>query len=413
MMTGDTDTKCFRFPVDMVHRTRACHSAYVVLTLWSLGVEPAILGSSYEENVKSQVPAFPSPSPITHQTWKDHLGDDKYYQAYISFFEDELKIKSFNKLLEEYVFEASANVIMGASSNQPKMLDRFFAGLLHPMIHTGFGLEFTLPGILAEALAMTAVHEAEGGGLLPPEWFLPAATSFLSQFVYSVAISNKGTKPNIHAFTILSRILNDPELGGYEDPGHRNPYPGVVQAYGKTILKYLDKKVEELIWTMVLLMPGSHFKAEFYLMHLLTRSSQIQLLRGYFAVCMAWYVGRFLYGCKNATSHSTRPSTKPAHRRQSLTVVSRGYHPNSWLPIIQSTLAHPDSHLPKLQRALNEYSAHFGLTPAGTCELIDGTLFIRAAGLTFSSLGWVREGEAPGAWNEEGFFTSSDVCIDN
>jgi hypothetical protein len=139
----------------------------VVLTLWSLGVEPAILGSSYEKNVKSQVPAFPSPSPITHQTWKDHLGDDKYvllldlmmsfkysfyryYQAYISFFEDELKIKSFNKLLEEYVFEASANVIIGASSNQPKMLDRFFAGLLHPMIHTGFGLEFTLPGILAE-----------------------------------------------------------------------------------------------------------------------------------------------------------------------------------------------------------------------------------------------------------------------
>lgn len=91
---------------------------------------------------------------------------------------------------------------------------------------------------------MTAVHEAEGGGLLPPQWFLPPATSFLSRFAHSVGISDKGTRPNVHAFTNLSRILNDPELGGYKDPGHRNPYPGVVQTYGKTILKYVDQ------WTL-------------------------------------------------------------------------------------------------------------------------------------------------------------------
>lgn len=39
-------------------------------------------------------------------------------------------------------------------------------------------------------------------------------------------------------------------------------------------------------------------------------------------------------------------------------------------------------------------------------ELIDGTLFIRAAGLTIARLGWVREGEPPkeGSWDERGFF---------
>jgi hypothetical protein len=162
----------------------------------------------------------------------------------------------------------------------------------------------------------------------------------------------------------------------------------------------------------------------------LTRSSQIQLLRGYFAVCMAWYVGRGrpsfdikAFFTDATTLHPTPPGPRPSpHTGVNPSPSSpEAITPNSWLPIIQSTLAHPDSHLPKLQRALNEYSAHFGLTPAGTfkdtelkdAELIDGTLFIRAAGLTFSRLGWVREGEAPGAWNEEGFFTSSDVCIDN
>lgn len=86
--------------------------------------------------------------------------------------------------------------------------------------------------------------------------------------------------------------------------------------------------------------------------------------------------------------------------------------PNGWHPIIQSTLTHPDDHLPKLQRSLSEYAIHFGLTPAGTfkntelkdAELIDGTLFIRAAGLTLSRLGWVREGQAPGSWDSTGFF---------
>jgi hypothetical protein len=77
-------------------------------------------------------------------------------------------------------------------------------------------------------------------------------------------------------------------------------------------------------------------------------------------------------------------------------------------------LVHPDDHLCKIQRSLSEYASHFGNTPAGTfsgtelkdAELIDGTLFIRAAGLTAARLGWVREGEPPlkGSWDTRGFF---------
>jgi hypothetical protein len=60
-----------------------------------------------------------------------------------------LKEKSFAALLEEYVFGIGANVHASAEKH-PAILNRFLAGLLHPMIHTGFGVEFSLPGTFAE-----------------------------------------------------------------------------------------------------------------------------------------------------------------------------------------------------------------------------------------------------------------------
>jgi len=46
----------------------------------------------------------------------------------------------------------------------------------------------------------------------------------------------------------------------------------------------------------------------------------------------------------------------------------------------------------------------FAGTELKDAELIDGTLFIRAAGLTAGRLGWVREGESPTSWDTRGFF---------
>jgi hypothetical protein len=46
--------------------------------------------------------------------------------------------------LETFVFSDKYN------TGEMKMLSRFLAGLLHPMIHTGYGAEFSLPGLLVE-----------------------------------------------------------------------------------------------------------------------------------------------------------------------------------------------------------------------------------------------------------------------
>ena len=90
-------------------------------------------------------------------------------------------------------------------------------------------------------------------------------------------------------------------------------------------------------------------------------------------------------------------------------------NPNPWLPIIQTTIVHVDEHLGKLQRALAHWSILYGTRPAGLddfsktelkgAELLDGTLFVRTAGLTAKRLGRVREGEMPlEFWDTSGFF---------
>ena len=59
------------------------------------------------------------------------------------------------EVLEKYVFSREFNFDGKLKDEeQPRMLDRFVSGLLHPFIHTGYGYEFGLPGIVAEGTAL-------------------------------------------------------------------------------------------------------------------------------------------------------------------------------------------------------------------------------------------------------------------
>lgn len=46
------------------------------------------------------------------------------------------------------------------------VIDEDFAGAIHPIIHLGFGVEFVQPAIIAEALAMAAIHASACGSSL-------------------------------------------------------------------------------------------------------------------------------------------------------------------------------------------------------------------------------------------------------
>ena len=88
--------------------------------------------------------------------------------------------------------------------------------------------------------------------------------------------------------------------------------------------------------------------------------------------------------------------------------------PNSWLAIMQTALQHPDYHTCKIQRALGNWSRLFGRRPRGYwaksspkgsgvqlkgIELLDGSLFVRVAGMTQGMMSWMREGQERGQWS--------------
>ena len=83
--------------------------------------------------------------------YQKYLGNGRYYTDYLKFFEGEIDKKGWQNVLNEYVF--------ARDERADDMLVRMFAGFLHPIIHVGFGVEFQQPAIVAEGLAMAAVHD--------------------------------------------------------------------------------------------------------------------------------------------------------------------------------------------------------------------------------------------------------------
>ena len=85
------------------------------------------------------------------QKYKTYLGNEKYYHDFLVFFKEEINQKGWQEVLNEYIFKGDERA--------DDMLVRMFGGILHPIIHLGFGIEFEQPAIIAEALAQAAVHD--------------------------------------------------------------------------------------------------------------------------------------------------------------------------------------------------------------------------------------------------------------
>lgn len=93
-----------------------------------------------------------------------------YWDAYLEFFSSVLLEKGAAATIEKYIFSPQANVEEPAEGKPPmQMLSRFLAGLLHPLIHTGYGAEFGLLGMVAEGeiLDMTLNSVAHHVGYRP------------------------------------------------------------------------------------------------------------------------------------------------------------------------------------------------------------------------------------------------------
>jgi len=332
------------------------------------------------------------------------------------------------------------------------------------MIHVGYGLEFGLIGMLAEGLALTAVHQgdARSSALIPPSIFSSAdglslddTASRLSTLTLNSSVNGTAKESTskhgkeTHAFDILSRMLKDDRfpqkprnfIGQFQDTlaAHADALHKYAEQWTIDISKpgEIDRKMEELLWTSSVMYgiggwnDKSGFTADFFLMHLVTSSlflpsvlpyisarSQVLLLRAYFVTILTWWVARGRPGFSikkffdsTSTLHTSPVKPLPYTPDPSIPVV-HAQTPNAWLPVLQSTLVHPNDHLAKIQRALAHYAAIYGEREVGYfegtelegAERIDGTLFVRAAGMTMDKMGWTREGEEGQMWSFDGFY---------
>ncbi|TCD67715.1 hypothetical protein EIP91_012012 [Steccherinum ochraceum] len=459
------------------------HSTHHMLAIYALGAGPKLIKAAYASHEAYQRPAVSAPSPITKENWKEHLGDEAYYQSYLTFFSDLLLKDGPSAVFQQYVFSKDANFVpANGKSERPNMYNRLLGGLVHPMIHAGYGAEFGQMGMWAEGLSEACVEQPQPTALIPDSFFeeLFASTPSIVSRLASIALSSSD-KPrtqgkSTHALSILGRVASDPQFSpaaiGLTPESGFGGLAQVVKAVGPVLHKFLeewtvgstqaelDEKISELMWmnTVVYAVGGfgarkyasnqsKEFNSDFLLMHLVTsvlfvpslasylpHATAAFFVRTYFITSLALYIMRGRPALPVAEFFATTTS-KPAPRgpqpTPSTEVFTRGLDtpeskanwlaggahtittPNPWLPLIQSTMVHPDEHLCKLQRALMHFATLFGTVRKGAfarvaeglegAEELDGTLFVRAAGLTANRLGWVREGEAHQQWDFSGF----------
>ena len=84
---------------------------------------------------------------------------------------------------------------------------------------------------------------------------------------------------------------------------------------------------------------------------------------------------------------------------------------------------HPDEHLAKAVCSLSTFATRWGGRPSGyyaggsesgleSCEVLDGMLFVCAAGLTFDRLGWAHESGKSLAVSTCVFIKTCEACGD-
>ncbi|KAL0058546.1 hypothetical protein AAF712_014769 [Marasmius tenuissimus] len=250
---------------------------------------------------------------------------------------------------------------------------------------------------------------------------------------------------SLHAFSVLARVLKDGIPWAHT--GFFKEFPLVMKRQNETILRLtdrwshfdeankeaVDQKIEELVWMNILLYAVSgyctkrkvegEFNADFFTMHLVTSliflpglvailspPSGKLLLRTYFSVSLATWIARGKPLLNNRAFFSDSiPSFDPplgAPRSPDSTVKES----DQWSSLIEYSISHPDDHFVKIIRTLSYCASKYGsrktfdATELEGAEMVDGTLFLRAALFTAKrvvELGRLGKEEC---WDRPGYY---------
>ncbi|KAI0727142.1 hypothetical protein C8Q72DRAFT_841961 [Fomitopsis betulina] len=359
------------------------HAPHMLLSIYQLGGTAAVIEGAWKIEVAYQHETHPSPYPITEANFGDHLRKKEYWTAYKDFFSEALRGKGIGPVLEEYLFTPEYN------KPPRRMLSRFLMGIVHPIIHAGYGCEFGLPGMVAEGLAMACVQKDDMADMFPHSTFpwngndsdIAQSVANVTARMSSVALSGSVSDLGPHALEILAKIANDADFAptalGIQDCGFgelrmeqvlERIGPKFFQSVSEWTVNGADqdeiyRKIEEVIWMNVVMYGvagwgGRHissskiFNAEFFLLHLVTSviflhsfvpylsgRSMSTLLRAYFSTSLLLYVARGrpalpirdFFASTNAQPRAPGPAPTP-HKD----AVTSDPTANPWFSILQT-----------------------------------------------------------------------------
>ncbi|KAM5464716.1 hypothetical protein MauCBS54593_006807 [Microsporum audouinii] len=270
------------------------HIDHHVLSIYALGASPEDVEQAYVRNSSYQRPALPVDEDIikrlsNRDEFRKLAGQREHYSNFLQFFKRELEAKGVDSVVHEYVFaggefadEMLARLFAGIDTIKNSYLTSHFAfvttllkfadkqliGLMHPIIHLGFGIEFNQPSIIAQALAQTATHDKR------LETFFQAAERMAKD------AGNPGEKTLVQ---LQDELRNDPDIKRSVMWADTNKiFDGVMHRCPEKMIKYasqfsanadnLEEKLAELINSTVYFTgtaqnPKKAIKFDFFYIH--------------------------------------------------------------------------------------------------------------------------------------------------
>ncbi|KZS96806.1 hypothetical protein SISNIDRAFT_482599 [Sistotremastrum niveocremeum HHB9708] len=426
------------------------HLPHHLLTAYDLGASPSLLKAIYENEKLvqraidpakngSSLTNVPAPGDVTAETWKQWLGDERAYFAYLHFFSEVVPKCGISVSLEKYIFSSEAN------SGGACMLLRLFSLLMHPLLQLGFGTEFNSEIIVAEALAQTAVHQR---GLITPD--IGVGPNAYTPSLDLLPEANLG----LSLMEVLREVYDDPLLepipydGGHDYParhvkllqGGRGPRVQKLVARWFIDLENVERNVEECLWmtTLILFSSGRKdrmIRLDFFTAHFHTSALSLlptlkyigkpqykaDFLRMWLYLTLLLFIDRGRPEIKPQLLMSYTDTPRPPIHSSPQADASALANPalddnyNPWPAMLASTLHHPDTHVLKVFRTLyfaahkygtrgtgeapGAFHANTGIETHSGISQADGTIFVRAAGMLLDTWGWVTHGESKGYWD--------------
>ncbi|KAI9368464.1 hypothetical protein BJX61DRAFT_523826 [Aspergillus egyptiacus] len=381
------------------------HIVHHILTIYALGASPADIKAAYDRNKSYQRRTMPMHEDVVlslydREKFNEALGKEKNYPNFLEFFQREIEKKGTESVLSEYLF--------AGNENAESMMARLFGGLLHPIIHLGFAIEFNQPALVAEALAQTAVHEDWTG----PRYLFPTEKE-------AGGVGQPGKKTMLQ---LLEEARSDPKLASsahWEDGNKLRD--GVLKRAPDEMIKYasqytvsedqMHEKFAEIVdvsvyFTSASQRPTKSIKFDFYFIHTVNSSIffskilNLPFLDTRAKLRLLEFKGRMdllMYISRNA----------PA-----LYLDEIRYYPvtASWDIITTQSIqhSHDDGHLSKLVRALRNAETvtrpyegkekEFGLKITGDLWLRIGNMVIDSVKGKGAENMWVRSAGFDEAW---------------